>query len=131
MSLVASSICFFLAGLGKLVPGLVGIISPTARLCEIYGIPATQSQLDSASQHLGPILRHRGILLAIVGCTLIYQAAYNTPATRSLTTAIGVVSAATFVALVPPTESAPAKLRPVSFGDSLITCAIIAGFCLA
>ncbi len=83
-----SAFGFAAAGVLNLYP-LVGVLG-AARLQSLYGVPVPAGDLEL-------LMRHRAVLLGLVGATLICSALR--PALRPLAAAVGLVSMLTFVAL--------------------------------
>lgn len=108
-------------GLINLVPGLVGTLS-VDRAATAYGIAA-------AGPDLAVVLRHRGVLLAIVGLGLVVAPWW--PEIRDGAVVAGFVSMATYVlfALTRPGLGAP--LRKVAWIDvgaiALLGVAVLLG----
>ena len=79
---------FIIVALINLVPGL-GVLSVT-RMESLYGIPLAEANLSI-------LMRHRAVMLAIVGALLAY-AAFRPPL-RPVGVAAGLVSMLSFVAI--------------------------------
>lgn len=79
---------FILVALINLTPGL-GVLSAT-RMEALYGIPLAEA-------NLAILMRHRAVMLAIVGALLVF-AAFR-PALRPVAVAAGLVSMLSFVAI--------------------------------
>ena len=110
---------FTLAGLINLIP-IVGAISD-AELASLYGI-------INLSPELSLLLRHRAILLGIVG-TLCIHAAFQ-PGVRLLATLAGLSSMASFLFLLLQTETSNAALTRVAWADVAAMIALIIGLSL-
>ena len=128
----AAAALYLSAGLFKLVPGVVGLVTPTDRLLALYGVPPTAA---AVREQLTPILQHRGLLLAIVGAVLSWQGLARNPAgTRTMATGVGLASALGFVFLFPPTPARRrqnARLHTVSALDVAISAAIATAWFLS
>lgn len=96
-----------LVGLINLVPGLVGTVS-LERATAAYGI-------SSDGPDLAVVLRHRAVLLAIVGLALVAGPWW--PDIRTAAIVAGVISMASFVAIVLARPGVGRPLRTVAWVD--------------
>ena len=96
-----------LVGLVNVVPGVVGTLS-VERAAAAYGIP-------SGGPDLAVVLRHRAVLLAIVGLGLLVAPWW--PEIRTAAIVAGVISMASFVAIVLAKPGVGSPLRKVMWVD--------------
>jgi hypothetical protein len=96
-----------LAGLVNVVPGVVGALS-VERAAAAYGISAD-------GPDLALVLRHRGVLLAIVGLGLIIAPWW--PEVRTAVIIAGALSMASFVAIALARPGVGQPLRKVMWVD--------------
>lgn len=108
-----------LVGLVNVVPGVVGTLS-VERAAAAYGIPAD-------GPDLAIVLRHRAVLLTIVGLGLVVVPWW--PEIRTAAIVAGVISMASFVAIVLAKPGVGAPLRKVMWVDLgalvLVTVAVV------
>ena len=96
-----------LVGIVNLLPGLVATVS-VERAAAAYGISADGPDLAT-------VLRHRGVLLMIVGLGLVVVPWW--PEIRTAAIVAGVISMASFVAIVLARPGVGAPLRKVMWVD--------------
>ena len=96
-----------LVGIVNLVPGVVATVS-VERAATAYGIAADGPDLAT-------VLRHRGVLLMIVGLGLVAVPWW--PEIRTAAIIAGVISMASFVAIVLARPGVGAPLRKVMWVD--------------
>ena len=96
-----------LVGIVNLVPGVVATLS-VERAAAAYGIAADGPDLAA-------VLRHRGVLLMIVGLGLVAVPWW--PEIRTAAIVAGVISMASFVAIVLARPGVGAPLRKVMWID--------------
>jgi hypothetical protein len=96
-----------LVGLVNVVPGVVGTLS-VERATAAYGIPPD-------GPDLAVVLRHRGVLLTIVGLGLLVVPWW--PEIRTAAIVAGVISMASFVAIVLAKPGVGSPLRKVMWVD--------------
>ena len=108
-----------LVGLVNVVPGVVGTLS-VERAAAAYGIPADGPDLTV-------VLRHRAVLLTIVGLGLVVVPWW--PEIRTAAIVAGVISMASFVAMVLAKPGVGQPLRKVMWVDvgalGLVTVAVV------
>jgi hypothetical protein len=108
-----------LAGIVNLVPGLAATIS-VERAAAAYGIAADEPDLAT-------MLRHRGVLLLIVGLGLVVVPWW--PEIRTAAIVAGVISMASYVAIALAQPGIGPPLRKVMWVDvgalGLVTVAVV------
>lgn len=109
-----STLLFLCVGLINLLPG-VGVLS-AQRLEALYGVALQDPNLVI-------LMRHRAILLAIVGGLLV-GAAFQ-PQLRSAAVVVGLVSMLSFVALAASAGSTNPALRTVLIIDVVAALALV------
>jgi hypothetical protein len=115
-----STALFLLVAAVNLLPG-AGVLS-SARLEALYGVPIRDPNLEI-------LLRHRAVLLAIVG-GLVAAAAFHPPL-RAAAVAAGLVSMLSFVAIAFSVGSHSAALRRVALVDAAASLVLVAAAWLA
>lgn len=108
-------ILYVLVGLINFAP-IIGALSG-ARLESLYSIELTDPNLVIA-------MRHRAILLAIVGALLIHAA--FVPSARTIAATAGAISMLTYIALVGTSAVANPSLTRVMWVDVFATFALLA-----
>jgi hypothetical protein len=107
-------ILYLVAAIVNLLPGL-GALS-TARMEAFYGVPIRSPDLEI-------LMRHRAIVLAIVG-GLLAVAAFHVPLRRSALVA-GLVSMVSFILIAGAVGEYGAPLRRVAVIDLFATIALV------
>ncbi len=101
-----ASIILFVVGIINLLPAIV--FFDAAQTAKLYGVP-----IDGES--LTILMRHRGVLLGLVGLTLI--AAAFKPEFRILAIALALISKLTFIFLTFTAVNYTAEVRQVALID--------------
>jgi hypothetical protein len=109
-----------LVGVVNLLPGVVATVS-VERAAAAYGISADGPDLAT-------VLRHRGVLLMIVGLGLVVVPWW--PEIRTAAIVAGVISMASFVAIVLARPGVSAPLRKVMWVDVAALGAVLAAVLL-
>jgi hypothetical protein len=108
-------IAFVAVGLLNLYPAIGAVGAPL--LDSLYGIGPLSAELEL-------LLRHRAVMLGIVGGLLI--AAAWRPPLRPAAVAAGVTSMLAFMALAPPPDALGAALARVYWADAIGTGVLVA-----
>ena len=104
-----------LVGIVNLVPGVVATVS-VERAAAAYGIAV-------GGPDLATVLRHRGVLLMVVGLGLVAVPWW--PEIRTAAIIAGVISMASFVAIVLARPGVGAPLRKVMWIDVAALCLVL------
>lgn len=109
-------VLYLVAAIVNLLPGL-GVLS-AARMEAFYGVPIRSPDLEI-------LMRHRAIVLAIVGA-LLAVAAFHVPL-RPAALVAGLVSMVSFIVIAAAVGDYGAPLRRVAVVDLLATIALVLG----
>ncbi len=109
-------VLYLVAAIVNLLPGL-GVLS-AARLEAFYDVPVRSPDLEI-------LMRHRAILLAIVGA-LLAAAAFHAPL-RPIALVAGLVSMVSFIVIALVVGGYGAPLRRVAVVDLVATAALVLG----
>ena len=104
------------SGLIIAAPGIIGAVSPEG-LAGLYGLDAVMTHTESV------LLRHRGVLLAIVGSLLL--AAVMLRSLRIPAIIFGIISNISFVLLTVGYPASHADLARIAWVDVLLTVLLV------
>lgn len=111
------SLLLVVAGIIKLIP-LRGVLGPE-HLSALYGIPVGEPNLEL-------LMRHRAVLLGLVGALLVY-AAFK-PSYQPIAIVAGVLSASSFLWLARSVGVSSAAIGKVVIADSVVlVCSVMSG----